>query len=171
MRAVLALTLGLVGCGSASSGGTPPAVSAPGSGVAPAPPGPGPAAGSAAQVDTGAPVGGTLTIIGPQPAASPSELRLRATATNYAHQGWLAPVVPLSIAQLSIIVTDAHGARMPTYPPPVPQPGDDRRELVAQGQSRTYELSLPMDLPPGTYTVTWGVAAGVSGATATFTIQ
>ena len=53
----------------------------------------------------------------------------------------------------------------------MPHQGDDRREPVAQGTSRTFDMSLAMDLPPGTYTATWGVAEGIAGATATITIK
>jgi hypothetical protein len=159
--AALALGAALLGCGGSSPGGSPPAsTSGPTATSAPAP-----------VARSSPPVGGTLQVIGPQPAARASELRLRATVTNYAHQSWLMPVVPLSVAQLSIVVTDASGTRMPTYPPPVPREGDDRREVLTQGASRTFELTVPMDLPPGTYAVTWGVAAGIDGAAASFTIK
>jgi len=120
---------------------------------------------------TTAGVVGTLTITG-SPAAAPRELTLHATVRNQTSTPWPVPVVPLAIPQLSVVVTDALGARLPTYPPPVPQPGDDRTEPLAPGASRSFDLvGLPMDLTAGVYVVTWGAAAGIVEAQATFEIQ
>jgi hypothetical protein len=119
------------------------------------------------------PLVGTLVVVGPQPTRDPSTLSLSATVRNDAHQSWLVPVVPLSIAQLSVDVRDAHGRRVPTVPPPVPRPGDDRREPLASGQSRTFVLSLGVfspPLPPGTYTADWGEREGIAAAPVTFVV-
>ncbi|UJR83524.1 hypothetical protein [Sandaracinus amylolyticus] len=116
---------------------------------------------------------GTLEIVGPQPARHAAGLQLRATVRNDAHQTWCAPVVPLSIAQLSVDVYDPSGRRVPTIPPPVPRPDDDRCEPLEQGRSRTFVISLGVfspDLAPGTYTVRWGAREGIATPPATFVI-
>ncbi len=116
---------------------------------------------------------GTLQVVGPQPAHDPSALSLSASVRNDAPETWLAPVVPLGIAQLSVDVRDASGRRMPTIPPPVPHPDDDRREPLGQGQSRTFVLSLNVfspPLPPGTYTVDLGEREGIACAPVTFVV-
>lgn len=119
-----------------------------------------------------APLTATLSIDGPEPAPSTAALSLRAELSNAGPDAWTMPIDVLSVAQLSVEVHDASGHRMPSLPPPMPSE-EPLEETLAPGTSRTFVVPLGVfspDLPPGTYTVTWGVREGIQAAPVTFTI-
>lgn len=77
---------------------------------------------------------------------------------------------PLELAVLAVEVRDAAGQRVPSIPPPVPQPEDAEELELAPGQhlDRDYALDVfSPPLPPGRYQL---VCQVVACAPVTFTV-
>mgnify|MGYP001246063723 CR=1 FL=1 len=103
---------------------------------------------------------GVLTA--PATVASSTELTAHLAITNPGPDPLVVTRGALDLAVLAIEVRDAADHRVPTIPPPVPQPEDAEAITIAPGQAvaRDYRLDVfSPPLPPGRYTLRCRVVA------------